>query len=370
MKKDTALPPRVFPHGAWYRIAIAIGDKREWHNLSRIKAGLPAVWIAYQAFLDEEVRGDAMPALIAQWRTDVMSAYKPKVQEDYRRMTDHVADGLAEFRVADLEPTDVTEFLKPWARKHRMFNRYRSLVRELMRYAIEKGYRKAGTNPVDGIIKTKPERPRTRYITDSELRRIKVGHLYSSDVRRTKSGKPRRTRSGIVMVCAIELAYLTGQDVGMLIRLRKKRDPLDPDEPHLCDEGIFFRRSKVAETTGAAVVVQWTARLRAVVSRLLALHAERQLRRRAHQRTECDTLLFKQNGSPMTYEAISNAWQRGVKRAGVPPTMFRDIRAKALTDKEERESMRAANAMGAHSTESQTADYVRRKKARRTGAVK
>jgi hypothetical protein len=116
---------------------------------------LPALWAAYQAFLDEDVKGDLMPALVAAWRTDVMSAYKPLVQADYRRMTEHIAEGLAEFHVADVEPEDVTTFLKPWARKHRMFNRYRSLIRELMRYAIEKGYRKAGTNPVDGIIKTK-----------------------------------------------------------------------------------------------------------------------------------------------------------------------------------------------------------------------
>ena len=40
--------------------------------------------------------------------------------------------------------------------------------------------------------------------------------------------------------------------------------------------------------------------------------------------------------------------------------------ARALTDKEEREGIQAANAMGAHSTESQTADYVRRKSARKT----
>jgi hypothetical protein len=331
---------------------------------------LPALWAAYQAFLDEDVKGDLMPALVAAWRTDVMSAYKPLVQADYRRMTEHIAEGLAEFHVADVEPEDVTTFLKPWARKHRMFNRYRSLIRELMRYAIEKGYRKAGTNPVDGIIKTKTEKPRTRYITDSELRRIKVGHLYSNDVRRTKTGKRRRTRSGLMMVCAIELAYLTGQDVGMLIRILKKRDPNNPDEPHVCSEGIFFRRSKVEDTTGAAVIVGWTPRLRAVVTKLLAIHAGRRLKKRLHQRVVCETLLMKEGGAPMTYEAISNAWQRGVKRAGVPPTMFRDIRAKALTDKESREGMAAANAMGAHSTEAQTADYVRRKAARRTGAVR
>lgn len=49
--------------------------------------------------------------------------------------------------------------------------------------------------------------------------------------------------------------------------------------------------------------------------------------------------------------------------------MFRDIRARAITDKEAREGMRAANAMGTHTTEQQTADYVRRKKARKTKAT-
>ena len=48
--------------------------------------------------------------------------------------------------------------------------------------------------------------------------------------------------------------------------------------------------------------------------------------------------------------------------------MFRDIRAKALTDKEARDGMQAARHMGAHATEAQTADYARHKTARKTGA--
>jgi hypothetical protein len=49
---------------------------------------------------------------------------------------------------------------------------------------------------------------------------------------------------------------------------------------------------------------------------------------------------------------------------------FHDLRAKALTDKESREGMQAARAMGAHSTEQQTADYVRQKQARKTSATR
>jgi site-specific recombinase XerD len=372
VKKDPALPERVFPHGAWYRIAVAKGGKREWHNLSRIKDGLPAVWAAYKTFVDVDVKAYRVPALIAEWRDEVMVRFKEKTKKDYRAMTERIANALAEFEPDQVEPPDCVEFLKPWSAKARSFNAYRSLLRELFRFAIEKGRRKAGTNPIDGIIKTKPEVPRTRYITDSQLRRIKIAHLYGEG--KTKTGRPQRTRSGMTMACLIEIAYLTGQDIGVLVRILKKVDPEQPDEPHVCDDGIFFRRDKVKHSTGAAVMVEWTPRLRAAVSRLLALQAERALRKRASQRVETDHLFTKQAGTPLNYEAASNAWQRGIKRAQalykVPPTMFRDIRAKALTDKEAREGIRAANAMGAHSTEAQTQDYVRRKSARRVGAVK
>lgn len=50
--------------------------------------------------------------------------------------------------------------------------------------------------------------------------------------------------------------------------------------------------------------------------------------------------------------------------------MMRDIRAKSATDKEESHGMGAASALLDHTTENQTADYVRRKKARKTGAVR
>lgn len=372
MKKDAALPERVFPHGAWYRIAVAQGDKRVWHRLSKIKDGLPTLWQAYKAFIDADVKVYLMPALIADWRGEVMSCYKEKTQTDYRAMTERIANALAEFSPDQVEPPDCVEFLAPWSGKARSFNAYRSLLRELFRFAIEKGRRKAGTNPIDGIIKTKTETPRTRYITDSQLRRIKVAHLYGE--LKTASGRPQRTRSGMTMACLIEVAYLTGQDISVLVRILKKADPENPDEPHVCAEGIFFRRDKVKHSTGAAVLVEWTPRLQAAVNRLLAIQAERALRKRAGQRIETAYLFTKQAGEPLTYEAASNAWQRAMKRAQaqykVPPTMFRDIRAKALTDKEAREGIRAANAMGAHSTEAQTQDYVRRKSARRVGAVK
>lgn len=73
---------------------------------------------------------------------------------------------------------------------------------------------------------------------------------------------------------------------------------------------------------------------------------------------------------PMNCDAASEPWSDAVKRSGVLPCMMRDLRAKAATDKDERDGIKGANALLDHTTEAQTADYIRRKKARRTTAVR
>lgn len=359
--KDQALPPRVFPHGRWYRIAVARGSRREWTNLSRIADGLPALWRAYRAF-DADPDLYLMPALIADWQDRVLIHKAPKTRQDVDRMLWHVGEAFAEFRPDEPSPPDCVQFLSQWDARPRSFNKYRALLRELFRFAIETGHRPVGTNPVDGVIRTKAERPRQRCPSTSEIRRVKLGCLYGESGGRVS--RRVRTRSGLTMCALIELAYLTGQDVGRLVTLREDRSE-DPNEPFLVAEGISFRRSK----TGGRVVIQWTPRLQAAVAALRRLKAERMLRRRAEQRVETPYLLTLQTGHPMTYEAAANAWQRGIKRAGVAHFMLRDIRARALTDKDARDGRQAANAMGTHTTEGQTADYIRHKTPRKTTAT-
>ncbi|WP_242615484.1 hypothetical protein [Sphaerotilus mobilis] len=63
-------------------------------------------------------------------------------------------------------------------------------------------------------------------------------------------------------------------------------------------------------------------------------------------------------------------WKRACKRAGLVDAHFHDLRAKALTDTEATSGMQAARTMGAHSTEAQTADYVRQRKGRTIRATK
>lgn len=364
MKKDPALPPRVFPHGAWYRIAVARGKTREWTRLSKIEDGLPAVWRAFRAFSADAETIYLFPALIADWEDQVLAGMAPKTRKDTGYMLLKVAEAFAEFTPEEPQPPDCVEFLATWARqdKNRMFNRMRSLLRELFRFAIEKGVRPVGTNPIDGVVRTKPEPARERCPSTSELRRMKLACLYGmSGGRRNRRA---RTRTGLTMAAFIEVAYLTGQDVGRIVLLREKPGD-DPNEPFVTDSGLSFRRSK----TGGRVVIEWTPRLRAAIAALRRIKAERKLRQRAAQRVEHDYLFTKSDGHPMNYEAMSNAWQRGMKRAGVAPFMARDIRARALTDKDARDGRQAANAMGTHTTEGQTADYIRHKTPRKTKAT-
>lgn len=360
MSRDE-LPRGVFPKGKRYYLVTAAGKKRIWHKLSRIEAGLAALYAALAAKKRElelaALANGKMPALIGDWENDEL----PRLAERTQVMARHYNKGIAQaFQLwlpEQMDSPGIAEFLKQFRATPRTYNANRSQLRELMRYAEVKGRRPAGTNPVDAI-RTMRTPARTRCPTSSELRRVKIGCIYGDD------GK--RTRSGMMMACLVEMLYLTGQDVGVVIRLLDARDALQPDEPHCTEAGIFFRRDK----TGNAVVIGWTPRLRAVVARLRALKAERMLRRQQHQRVVTPRLFTNTTGHGMTYSAVTAAWQDGIKRAGVLHFMLRDIRAAALTDKEGADGMAEANAMGAHATESQTVEYVRRRRARTTTATR
>ncbi|MBK1615400.1 hypothetical protein CKO44_18225 [Rubrivivax gelatinosus] len=357
MTKDPALPARVFTKGACYYLVVADGKKRVWNKLSKLSDGLPAMYMALAKMLSTEDRDGSMTQLIADWQAEVMAKHSAKTQIDERARGAKIAARFADFQVSDVTPPDVVEFLKPFRGKPRTFNLYRALIGELMRFAIEKGLRAPGTNPVTSVVRTMSTPARKRCPTTSEIRRVKIGCLYGDD--------KKLTRSGLTMACLIELAYLTGQDVSVMIRLRDQLDPRQPDEPHVRSDGVFFRRDK----TGNAVLVEWTPRLRAVVAALQRVRAERRLKKQASLKFDTALLFTRQSGEPLTYSAVANAWQEGIRRSKVLPFMFRDIRARALTDTALRDGIRAANAMGAHTTEAQTADYVRSKTARKTKAT-
>ncbi|WP_176928774.1 MULTISPECIES: hypothetical protein [unclassified Variovorax] len=73
-----------------------------------------------------------------------------------------------------------------------------------------------------------------------------------------------------------------------------------------------------------------------------------------------------------TYDGASTAWTRARERAKVKNAHFHDLRAKALTDIDGviDRGIGQAQTMGGHSTQTQTADYVRHKRAKKTSATR
>lgn len=374
--RDPALPERVQAKGRWYYYVAAEGKKRIWHKLSCIRDGLPALYTALAEHLRKDAQQGMMPSVISEWERECMGAHTVNTQKTERARNAIIARRFAEFHARDVEPADVLTFLTAFESKPRTWNAYRAHMGELMRFAMLKGYRPLGTNPVQGIIKTKRIKARTRYITDSELRRIKVFAMRAKD----RHGHDLDTRSGPMLCALVDMAYLTGQAIGDLLDLRWKKDPDDEKAPHFKRDGVWFARKKVDETTGEDVLVRWTPKLRDVERRLKELRIARQgvgkLKGRqvndedAAQRVVSDHVFLTQDGTPYTYWGASSAWRRAVKRAGVKGVTFHDLRAKALTDKERREGMQAARVMGSHSTEAQTADYIRSRTTREVDATR
>lgn len=335
------LPPRVFEKSGSYYHVMAVGSKRKWTKLCRVKDGLSAMYLALAKIAATDGAEDAMPRLVATWTLEVASTHSAKTQENDTYLSRNIAESFAEYRARDVTAPAVIEFLKQFRGMPRTHNAYRAAVREFMRFAEEKGCRDAGSNPVDAI-RTMKVRARNRYITDSELRRIKVAAMYGDDDKRTRSGP---------MICAlIDMAYLTGQRIGDLLTLEWSA---------LGRDGILFAPSKIQGSTGLQVLISWTPRLRELAARL-----------RAFKKTSIRFVFCTQEGQPYTYSGAITAWKRAVKRSKVGDVHFHDLRAKALTDKDRLEGMHAARTMGGHSTEQQTSDYVRHKTAQKTPATR
>jgi integrase len=347
-RNRNALPRSVFAKGKRYYLVSAQGKKRIWTGLSKISEGLPALYTALAAVQAQAAGVGRVPALVSLWEREVMPAHAAKTQADDRRYGAAIAEAFADFTPAEVETPDCSVFLAQFRAKPRTHNAYRAQLRELMRFAEERGLRPAGSNPLQSI-RTLRTPPRGRYITDSELRRIKVAALRAPD----GHGNDIDTRSGPMLCALIDMAYLTGQAIGDLLTLEWHQMGRD---------GITFARAKVAHSTGAKVMIGWTDKLRDVERRLRDL--------RKHRRAFGAAVFVKQDGQPMSYWGVASAWRRALERAGVAACHFHDLKAKALTDKEAREGIREAQKMGQHSTEGQTADYVRHKTPRKTGATR
>jgi len=141
---------------------------------------------------------------------------------------------------------------------------------------------------------------------------------------------------------AMDLAYLTGQ---------RPADVLKMDERDVRDGVVSVRQNK----TGT--------RLRIEVVGELAQLLDRLARRKATHNPRSTRLIVDEHGRPLGRSALRFRFDRAREEAGIAKDdfQFRDLRAKAGTDKESVSDLRGAQSLLGHGSVSMTEHYVRRR---------
>jgi integrase len=146
---------------------------------------------------------------------------------------------------------------------------------------------------------------------------------------------------------AMDLAYLTGQ---------RPADVLKMDERDVRDGVVWVRQNK----TGARLRIE-------VVGELADLLAQLARRKTAHN-PRSTRLIVDEQGRPLGRSALRFRFDRARDAAGISKEafQFRDLRAKAGTDKESATDLRSAQALLGHGSVAMTEHYVRKRGAKIT----
>jgi integrase len=139
---------------------------------------------------------------------------------------------------------------------------------------------------------------------------------------------------------AMDLAYLTGQRPADVLRLC---------ETDVKDGAICLKQGK----TGTRLRIEITGQLATVLTRIAA--------RKAAYKIRSFKLICDEKGAPLNSSMLRSRFDRARIKAGVAKQafQFRDLRAKAATEKEQSAGMEAAKKQLGHTSEMMTKKYVR-----------
>ncbi len=201
-------------------------------------------------------------------------------------------------------------------------NREKALFSHIWNFARRKGFTKV-SNPCTGISNFK-ETGRDIYIEDELYQLV-----------RQAADEPLRD--------AMDLAYLTGQ---------RPADVLKFDEGHIKEGAIWITQNK----RGKKLRITIEGELTKVIERI-------HTRKRGYEIVST-ALIVNEDGQPLTSDALRSRFDKAREIAGIKKEdfQFRDLRAKAGTDKEEHAGMAATKDQLGHADEKMTQRYVRHRK--------
>jgi integrase len=222
-------------------------------------------------------------------------------------------------RLDDVEPVHVRRYIDK--RKSAPFaaNLEKALLSHVFKMAREWGYT-AKPNPCAGVSGHKVK-AREVYVEDAAYNAVlEVADVATRDL--------------------MELIYLTGQ---------RPSDVLKMAETDIQDGLLLLQQNK----TGKKLRIAVTGELLAVIERIQkrkAGHAIRSLK-----------LVVSEKGEPLTLSTMQDRFAIAKKKAG-QEFQLRDLRAKALTDKDAEKGSREAQRLGGHTSITTTERYLRGRK--------
>lgn len=258
-------------------------------------------------------------AVAQRYQADILPTKAPRTQADNLAELAHLLEFFGDGPLDKINPQHIRQY-REWRTAKVRANREIALFSHIWNCAREWGATDR-PNPCAGVKRNR-EKGRDTYITDDEYRAI-LAH------------------AAPVLADAMELAYLTGQRPGDVLKLR---------ETDIRDGCIEIRQGK----TGAPMRITLSPQLAAVVARCKG---------RKSGTVYSTALVTGACGKPIGKSWLATLWKRAKAAAGIERDIqFRDLRAKAISDKEDDTDIRQAQALAGHSTVSMTEHYSRKRR--------
>jgi len=257
------------------------------------------------------------------FKSEAFKAKSPRTQKDYlrdvKKLYEYFDDPPA--ALSKIESSHIALY-RDW-RKSTHSTQELGCFSAIWAEAKEKGYTNR-ENPATGVRRNRGK-GRDVYVDDDLFKKV-----YD------KADVPTRD--------AMDLAWLAGQRPGDSLRFK---------ETDIKEGALWVRQGK----TGTRVRVEITGKLAEVIERIMA-------RKRTTTGVRSLALVVNEKGQALSVSALDNRFEDARRAAGVDLNafQFRDLRAKAGTEKEEQGTILDAQHLLGHASANTTRGYVRNRK--------
>ena len=317
-KHNRHLPARMYlRRGAYYYVSGGV-----WHPLGK---SYPAALVKYAEFVGDAPKLATVKDAVWGYIEASRGRLAEKTLEGYARSASNLCAVFGHMALGDVTQAHVYRYVSEGG--NMQANRDKALLSAAFTHARNMGAF-AGIDPTKGLQFRNEEKPRERYVTDDEMRRL------------VEAASPK-------LGTIARFIELTGMRQG---------DALQVKLSDLDDEGFTYWNSKSKKRQG----LEWSPELEAVVE-----DAKRLWRRfgrvwlfESHPRGKKS----KRDVGPYTSSGLRALWRVARAKAGLPDVRLHDLRAKSGSDAETDEEAR--DRLG-HSDAKVTRRHYRRKIVRR-----